>query len=148
MRSTVIGLEGDVKPIPISARQLEALVRLSEASAKIRLSKEVTREDAIRAVDILRTSLKEVAYDSETGRFDIDRVATGITASQRSQIGIVRRLIDDLIKKTGKVISINELLQEAANEGIERDKVESVLDQLKSRGDIYEPRPGSIGRMG
>ena len=149
LRSTAIGLEGDVKPIPISARQLEALVRLSEASAKIRLSKEVTREDAIRAVDILRTSLKEVAYDSETGRFDIDRVATGITALQRSPIGIVKRLIDDLIKKTGKVIiSVNELLQEAANEGIERDKVESVLDQLKSRGDIYEPRPGSIGRMG
>ena len=40
------GTEEGIKAIPISARQLEALVRLAEASAKLRLSNEVTREDA------------------------------------------------------------------------------------------------------
>ena len=38
----------EVKPIPISARQLEAVVRLTEASAKVRLSDYATVEDAKR----------------------------------------------------------------------------------------------------
>jgi len=148
LRSTAIGLDGEVKPIPISARQLEALIRLSEASAKIRLSAIVTREDSTRAIDLLRASMGEVAFDSETGRFDIDRVATGITASQRSQIAVVERLTDDMMVRLGKIISVQELIKEAMNEGIERDKVEAVLDRLKKRGDIFEPRPGFIQKVG
>ena len=141
-------MDGEVKPIPISARQLEALIRLSEASAKIRLSAIVTREDSTRAIDLLRASMGEVAFDSETGRFDIDRVATGITASQRSQIAVVERLTDDMMVRLGKIISVQELIKEAMNEGIERDKVEAVLDRLKKRGDIFEPRPGFIQKVG
>jgi len=148
LRSSAIGFEGEVKSIPISARQLEALVRLAEASAKVRLSTIVTIDDAKRAIDILDASLKEVAFDSETGRFDIDRVATGITASQRSQIGTVRRLIEELSEKIGKIISLQDLIKAATDEGVDRDKLEAILDQLKKRGDIFEPRPGSIQLIG
>src|SRR3989338_5354309 len=45
MRHSGSTQEGNIKSIPITARQLEALVRLSEASAKLRLSKTVTRKD-------------------------------------------------------------------------------------------------------
>ena len=55
--------EETIKPIPISARQLEALVRLSEASAKVRLSKEVKRKDAKRAIEILTYCLNQVGID-------------------------------------------------------------------------------------
>jgi replicative DNA helicase Mcm len=68
--------EGDIKAIPISARQLEALVRLAEASARLRLADKVTRSDAQRAIRLLKSSMEEVAFDIETGRFDIDRVTT------------------------------------------------------------------------
>jgi len=46
LRNAPTSGEALLKPIPISARQLEALIRLSEANAKARLSKKVTREDA------------------------------------------------------------------------------------------------------
>jgi replicative DNA helicase Mcm len=45
--------EGKDTPVPVTARQLEALVRLSEASARVRLSNKVTIEDAERTIKIV-----------------------------------------------------------------------------------------------
>ncbi|MBU0930086.1 MAG: minichromosome maintenance protein MCM, partial [Nanoarchaeota archaeon] len=78
--------EPGLKPIPITARQLEALVRLAEASARVRLSQQVTKLDAKRAINILKHCLMAVGFDYETQTFDIDRISTGIPASQRSRI--------------------------------------------------------------
>ncbi len=148
LRTTAAKDEAEVKSIPISARQLEALVRLSEASARIRLSDKVTKADAKRAIELLKASMKEVAFDVETGKFDIDRIATGISATQRSQIAIIRKVIDALAEKVGKTILINDILTEAEAEGIERHKAEEILDSLKKKGDVFEPKPGLISKIG
>ena len=76
------GNEG-VRPIPISARQLESLVRLTEASARVRLSKTATGTDAKRAIRVLKYCLMQVGIDPETGEIDIDRISSGISASYR-----------------------------------------------------------------
>ncbi|EQD54047.1 DNA-dependent ATPase MCM, partial [mine drainage metagenome] len=47
-------------PVPITARQLEALVRLSEAAARARLSAVVGAEDAQRAIQVVENYLKRV----------------------------------------------------------------------------------------
>lgn len=148
LRSSAIKEETEVKSIPISARQLEALVRMAEASAKVRLTDKVTKKDAQKAISLLRSSMQEVAYDAETGKFDIDRITTGITATQRSQISILRRLIDMLADKVGKSIPIADILNEAEAEGIDRAKTEEILDSLKKKGDIFEPKPGLIQKVG
>lgn len=74
--------EEEASPVPITARQLEALVRLSEASARIRLSPDVTDYDAKRAIKLQQDSLKQVGYDPETGKVDIDKVE-GRTPNQK-----------------------------------------------------------------
>ncbi|HLM70708.1 MAG TPA: AAA family ATPase, partial [Thermoplasmata archaeon] len=48
-------------PVPITARQLEALVRLSEAAARARLSNEVAIEDAERAIHVMDSFLRRVS---------------------------------------------------------------------------------------
>ena len=148
LRTMAAAEEGEVKPIPISARQLEALVRLSEASAKIRLSDKVTKRDAQIAIELLRSSMQEVAMDMETGKFDIDRITTGITATQRNQIGILRRIIDALAERVGRSIPIQDVMKEAEAEGVQRAKAEEIIDSLKKKGDIYEPKPGLISKVG
>ncbi|MEM4714390.1 MAG: minichromosome maintenance protein MCM [Candidatus Nanoarchaeia archaeon] len=147
LRGSATREEAQVKPIPISARQLEALVRLSEASARVRLADKVTRKDALKAIELLKSSMQEVAYDAETGQYDIDRIATGITAVQRSQIAAIRRIIDMLAEKVGKLIPLQDILQEANAEGIDKTKVEEILDNLKKKGDIFEPKPGIISKV-
>lgn len=134
------------RPIPISARQLEALIRLSEASARVRLSKKVTREDALRAIEIMHFYLLQVGIDKETGSLDIDKIVTGIPASERGKIVFVRDAIVRLESRTGKLIPVNELRTELS-EKINDAEFEEILDKLKRSGDIFEPKKGFIQRI-
>lgn len=139
---------GDIKAVPISARQLQAMVRLAEASAKVRLSDRANKRDAQRAIELLKDYMKAVGTDPETGKFDIDRITTGVTATQRSRISIVKKVIENLESKLGKNIPISEVIKEAEEEGLERGKIEEALDELKKKGDVFEPRAGLIQRIG
>jgi|TARA_Y100000310_G_scaffold48410_1_gene44870 replicative DNA helicase Mcm len=141
------GGEGGIKSIPISARQLEALVRLSEASARARLDDRVTRKDAKKAIELLDYCLMQVGFDKETGKIDIDRIATGIAATQRSHILVLKDIIGELETKLGKTIPLDEVVAEAKNRGLDEDKVEEALERLKRSGDVYEPKRGFIGKL-
>ena len=129
--------------VTFTPRQLEAFVRLAEASARIRLSDEATVEDAKRAINIIDQYLRRVGMDRETGRFDIDIIATGISHSQhdrmRTLIDIVQRLGNEA--KDGNAAR-GDIIREAEIEGMESKKVEDALDRLKRNGQIYEPVHG------
>ena len=131
--------------VPFTPRQLEAFVRLSEASARIRLSEEANVEDAKRAINIIDQYLRIVGTDRETGKIDIDIIATGISHSQhdrmRTIIDLIHRLCDE--SKEGNA-SRNDIIIEAETNGIPADKVKEVLDRLKRNGQIYEPDRKSV----
>ncbi len=140
-------VEGEVVSIPITARQLEALVRLSEASAKTRLSKKVLKSDAMRAIELLDYCLKLVGMDKETGTLDIDRISIGMGASQRNKIQVVRIIIEQLEESTGKEISMKDVIERCREKNISSDEVEEIIEKLKRLGDIYEPTRGRISRV-
>ncbi|MBI2499453.1 minichromosome maintenance protein MCM [Candidatus Woesearchaeota archaeon] len=134
--------------MPISARQLEALVRLTEASARIRLSKNANATDARRAIRILRYCLTEVGIDPETGEIDIDRISTGISTSQRNKIMAVKDIISELEKSLGKKsIPIEDVTAEALNRKISESEVEEAILRLKRDGEIFEPKRNFISRI-
>ncbi|RLE47618.1 AAA family ATPase [Candidatus Woesearchaeota archaeon] len=135
------------KSVPISPRQLEGLVRLSEASAKLRLSSEVTKQDAERAITLLDFCLKQVAFDEESGTFDIDRIASEIPASQRNKLILVKEIIAELENKLGKTIPIEDIIKAAEEKGLGESETEEVIQKLKRGGDIFEPRRGFISRI-
>lgn len=147
MRQAGSSEETSIKSVPISPRQLEALVRMAEASAKLRLSQKVTKKDAQRAIRLLEYCLNAVGFDKETGKIDIDRLTTGISASQRSHISLVKEIINDLENKIGKTIPIEDITQEAKSKGVESDKVDEVIEKLKRAGDIFEPRHGFVSKI-
>ena len=139
--------EQELKPIPISARQLEALVRLSEGSARVRLSKKVTKKDAQMAIETLKRCLMQVGFDPESGQLDIDRISTGLTTSKRTKIIKIQALINELTKKIGKKIPVDDLILEASEQGINEVEVNEALDVLKRDGTIYQPQPNIIERI-
>lgn len=146
MRSSGAG-EGGVKSIPISARQLEGLVRLAEASAKIRLSAKVTKRDAKKAIELLDHCLRLVALDEETGKIDIDRIATDTPATERSKIGIVKEIINELENKLGKTIPLEDIMKLAEEKRLSEADVEEAIQRLKRAGDLFEPRRGFISKI-
>ncbi|HLC33154.1 MAG TPA: ATP-binding protein, partial [Candidatus Nanoarchaeia archaeon] len=140
------GSEG-VKAVPISARQLEGLVRLSEASAKLRLSDKVLKRDAKKAIELLDYCMRQIAFDEKTGTFDIDRVATDMPASTRNKLILMKEIIQGLEAQVGKTIPVDDVMKAAAEKDITESEAEEILQKLKRAGDIFEPRKGFVSRI-
>ena len=122
-------------------------VRLAEGSARTRLSNEVKREDAVRAINLLKHCLMQVGFDYETGQIDIDRITTGVTTSQRSRIITVREIVKKLDEKFGKVISLQDVIDESLTHNLDQAQVEEIIEQLKREGYIFEPKKGQISLL-
>jgi len=146
LRNMPVATESAMRPIPISARQLEALIRMSEASAKMRLSTIATKEDAKRAIDIMKFYLMQVGYDYESKTFDIDRISSKITSSQRNKIFMVRDIITELEGKIGKMIPIEEIEKEMEGR-VSKDELNDALVQLERESIIFKPKTGYIQKM-
>ena len=137
MRSGAIDEES---PVPITARQLEALVRLSEASAKIRLSPEVTKEDAERAIKLQEDCMKQVGYDPDTGKVDIDKVEGRTSKSERDKMNILIDEIKILSDEYGGSAPKNVIYASLADKyNISENKVDEMLGMLNTKGVIYSP---------
>ncbi len=135
--------EGENSSVPITARQLEAYVRLSEASARMRLSNIVTDADANRAVDMVEYYLSRIAAP-DGGQWDIDRMTTGITKKDRDSVKVIRDIINMFGPETG--ISIEEIIKHAIEEGINADEVQKVVEKIHKAGDVYSPSSGVYKR--
>ncbi len=147
MRSSGI-VEGGVPTVPITARQLEALVRLSEAAAKIRLSKTVTQQDAQKAIEMIDYCLNQIAKDMKTGKIDIDRLSGAVPASQRSSIAIIKEIIQVLEEQGGsKVVGVQSIVDAAAEKNVKESEVTDILEKLRRSGDIFEPRRGYVQKL-
>ena len=60
------------KTITATPRQLESIIRLSEALAKMRLAKYVTQADVDEAVRLIKVATQSAATDPTTGLVDMD----------------------------------------------------------------------------
>lgn len=145
LRNKPVSSESAMKPIPISARQLQALVRMAEASAKLRLNKIVTRNDAMQAIELMKYYLMQVGYDYESKTFDIDKISTGVTTSQRSKIMGVRETIAHLEGRLGSLIPIEEVQKELEGKMTENE-IDEAINKLQASGDIFKPKRGYVQR--
>ena len=140
------GVEEDT-PVPITARQLEAIIRLAEASAKLQLKDQVDAKDAERAITLQRKCLEAVGMDPETGKIDIDKVEGRTPTSDRDRMNKVMEEIGNLEEEfvNVPVDILKEHLKE--NYDMSGEKVDTILKTLKSKGLIYEPRNGLVKRL-
>jgi replicative DNA helicase Mcm len=136
--------ETEGSPVAITARQLESLVRVAEARARVALRKEVTAEDADAAIAIMKRSLEEVGIDMSSYKVDIDLIMTGRPKSIRDRLHVVLSTLMDMEKITGiveKGALVNEL---ETKQKIPRGEIERMIGQLLREGTIYEPREGCL----
>ncbi len=127
--------------IAMTPRQLEALYRLSEASAKLRISTVVTEDDANRAISIFDEYMTRIAIDHETGNFDIDIVTAGVSMTQRNRMQTLMQIIQDICH-IHDVATPEAILEQAERFGIPRGRAEEGIEKLKIDGYIYEPSYG------
>jgi len=85
------------KRITATTRQLESMIRLSEAHARMRFSPFVELEDVKEAYRLMREAIRTSAMDPRTGKIDLSLIDTGIGQQQRRVRGDMRKEILNLL---------------------------------------------------
>jgi len=131
-------------PVAITARQLEGLVRLIEARARMRLSNHATAQDAKKILNLVQISMKQVGVDPETGQFDIDVFTVGIAKSQRDRIHNIKLIVEKLSGKEKRAVPLQDILDAAKDDyNLDASKVEKELKKLKEIGELFAYSNGS-----
>ena len=86
------------KIITATTRQLESLIRISEAFAKMRLSNSVEERDVDEAIALVKFATQQAATDPTTGLIDMDVIVTGKTSSSRMKIKKIKEMAHEIIK--------------------------------------------------
>lgn len=132
--------EREDAPLAITTRQLEALVRLAEAHAKMRLKNKVDAEDAVEAVRLMNSVLEQVGMDVETGTIDIDLIMTGKPKSMREKEVTVIKLIREILNSGEECVRYRDLRKKISEYGIDEETLEKILRNLRRNGEIFEPK--------
>ncbi|MFT4243929.1 MAG: minichromosome maintenance protein MCM [Candidatus Woesearchaeota archaeon] len=138
--------EGKMKSVPVTARQLEAIVRLGQAYAKVRLNDKVTEQYAQEAIDMLMYCLEKIGVDPKTGEMDIDRITTGVTTSSRNTYRQVLQIIDTLEQESPE-ITYDAIVEMGDKKGISKGEVDKIISKLKAEGLIFEPRKNLFKKL-
>lgn len=104
-------------------RQLESLIRLSEAIAKIRSSLTVTCEDVDEAVRLMYVATQKAATDPRTGRIDMDMITTGTSSSERENVEALKQAVAEIMAAKGR-------------EGARSFSVQDIVGFLQAQSDV------------
>ncbi|MFH1442886.1 MAG: hypothetical protein ABIG96_02530 [Candidatus Micrarchaeota archaeon] len=128
---------------PVTARQIEGLIRLSEASAKMRFSDSVESEDADRAIKLTDFVLQTVFMDRETGRIDSDIINIGQAKSRTDRARTILSIIEEK-EKTVDMVSVEDIVKEAEKVGIDEPTARRIIEELHRQTEIYRPKSGHV----
>jgi len=119
------------KTMPITPRQLESIIRIAEAYAKMYLSKAVEFKHAEMATDMMDLFLQV------TLRGDIDYAFSGMDAQQRKKEDNPSMILLDIISPTGGM-DVEEIYDIMEEKGYARNDVDKHLSMLSQDGRLLK----------
>ncbi|HMF32789.1 MAG TPA: LAGLIDADG family homing endonuclease [Candidatus Lokiarchaeia archaeon] len=135
----------DNAAVGMVARNLEGIIRLCEAHAKMALQDTIEDENVDEILELVTRSLKDTGYDKETDTFDIDRIMTGVSRTQVNRISKVQEILKDMEEENGgKPVELEQLKERLELEGMTKEAIEEALKTLKREGDVIFPKNNLI----
>lgn len=130
-----------VRGSPLTPRNVEGLIRLAEAHAKIRLSEKVEMCDAKVAEDLFLYSLQQFGYDPDEKIIDLSRITVKISPSKRDKYYLVLQTIQDM-NKDGSELSRQKIVERCQRKlNLNYGECLDIIDLLHQSAEIYEPQP-------
>lgn len=144
MRSLGSSIQASDRRITATTRQLESMIRLSEAHAKMRLSQFVNEEDVVEAVRLIKSAIKASATDARTGLIDMGLLSEGGSASDRRRREDLKRAVlstidDDAAVRAGNAVRYADLyrrVSEGSTLEVEGGEFNDVVRALEQEGKI------------
>jgi len=126
---------GNGESAPITTRQLESMIRLSEARAKIELRESVTAQDAADVVDIMKESMYDMLSD-QFGRVDFTRTS-GLSKSK--QVTMFMKALHRIAKqKQSSIFTIQELAQIASKMKLGIDNFDGFIEVINQQNYLLQ----------
>ncbi len=143
MRSSALSYQaqGSQAPIPITARQLEAIIRLAEAHARMALRDEVTEEDAEAAIRLMASYLQSVGLDVESGVVDVGVIMTGAGFTARRLMSVIVDIVKKRSSETGRCVKLQDIVSDVTSKyKVDEERVRDVIKKLHQQGVLMEVR--------
>ena len=125
-------------------RQLESLIRLAEAHAKVRLSCHVQQQDVEEAIRLHREAMKQAAIDPASGKIDVSILTTGMSGTHRKRRSEVAAAVKNILQQKRSQssqenlqFSVQPIFQELKDNSsvmVTRDMFEDALKDLQDDG--------------
>jgi DNA replication licensing factor MCM4 len=144
MRALGADIRSADRRITATTRQLESMIRLAEAHAKMRLSTTVGESDVNEAVRLIKSAIKASATDARTGLIDMGLLGEGGSASDRRRKEDLKRALlqildsDDGVRSGGAVryADLYRRLSEGSSAEVEGTDFSDALRSLDQEGKI------------
>jgi DNA replication licensing factor MCM5 len=116
---------------PHQVRQLEAIVRIAESVAKMRLSPVATEDDVQTAIHMFTVSTLRAA---KMGDIEIEGVSEG---AERTAEEHIRKRVQIMM-----AVTVSKLLSDLNDQGIDRAVAQRALNAMVRQGDFQEVAMG------
>jgi replicative DNA helicase Mcm len=117
--------------IPITARALEALIRLTEAHARMHLQETATVDNANVALAVFKH------WREESGIEDESELHSGVSVKERSNNSTIMNIVRKLCQEKGQA-ELTEIYNIAINRKISEAEVDKVVQKMNQTGELYE----------
>jgi len=111
-----LGMIGGKKTITATPRQLESLIRIAEAHARIRFSSVVERIDVAEALRLVRSATQQAAMDPKTGTIDMDLITTGRSTTSRARLADLVKELRTLLAENNFTWRFDQLLKKMSEQ--------------------------------
>jgi len=128
--------------ITATTRQLESMIRLAEAHAKMRLSDTVTADDVREAVRLIKSALKQAATDARTGLIDMSLLTEGTSSSERRRRQDLKNAVTEILEELGRLggnvrySDVGKTLAEQSSIEVTADELAEAVRALQQEGSL------------
>ena len=133
--------------ITVTPRQLEGLIRLATARARLLMKDQVEEEDAERAIFLIQSMLQDAGVDVNTGKVDLG-VLQGRPRSEVSKMQLFMDVLKSLEGDNKIAVEEKLFVKELEKSGkFTEEEARNYIRRMLREASIYESKPGHYNRV-
>ncbi|MDX1596327.1 MAG: minichromosome maintenance protein MCM [Nitrosopumilaceae archaeon] len=133
--------------ITVTPRQLEGIIRLSTARARLLMKDRVEEEDAERAIFLIQSMLQDAGVDVNTGKVDLG-VLQGKPRSEVSKMQLFMDVLKSLEGDNKVPVEEKTFVKELEKtDKFTEEEARNYIRRMLREASIYESRPGHYNRV-
>jgi len=133
--------------ITVTPRQLEGLIRLATARARLLMKNQVEAEDAERAIFLIQSMLQDAGVDVNTGKVDLG-VLQGRAHSEISKMQLFMDVLKSLEGENKTAVEEKLFTQELMKTSkFTEEEARNYIRKMLREASIYESKPGHYNRV-